>query len=137
MPTSGRSLKKERRHAPGRQRGSGMISALAGVVAFLGFVFFAVQLMFNLYATSVVTANGFDAARQVAAATSPAEAEAQARSRMGRYGQRVKFNWNGTNTDVVRLEVTAANPRLLLFSSSVLPFTNIKRHIEVRVERPR
>ena len=45
-------------------RGAGLVSAVAGVVAFLAFLFFAVQLLYNLYATSVVTATAYDAARE-------------------------------------------------------------------------
>ena len=43
------------------------MGTFAGVLVFLVFLLFAVQLLFNLYATSAVTAAGLDAARVVAA----------------------------------------------------------------------
>lgn len=125
------------------QRGTGTISSIAAVAVFLGFMFFAVQLLFNLYATSVVTANGFDAARQVATQQDDetsveslvGQAEGEARARMGSYADRVEFDWSGTDEDVVRLHLTTDNPRLLVFASGALPFTHLDRRIEVRVER--
>ena len=66
-----------------------MVSALAGTTAFLVLLLFATQLLFNLYATSVVTAAAFDAARVVAGADGGPDritgAEAQARRMLGRY----------------------------------------------------
>ena len=123
-----------------------MIGSMAAVMAFLGFLFFAVQLLFNLYATSVVTANGMDAARSVAAyqgdhpdaagrGEAIAAAEAEVRSRTGPYGRRLRFDWSGTDADVVRLHIEAENPHLLAVGSTALPFTHIDRTIEVRVER--
>jgi len=125
------------------ERGTGVISSLVGITMFLGFLFFAVQLLFNLYATSVVTANSFDAARRVAAApTAPGgsapttvAAEREARDRMGEYGSRVRFDWSGTDADTVRLHIRATNPRLLLFAPSTMAFDRIDRTIVVRRER--
>ena len=124
----------------GCQRGTGLISTAVGVTAFLGFLFLAVQLLFNLYATSVVTADGYDAARQVAASqavggSSTAQAEAKARARLGSYQSRVHLDWSGTNDEVVRLRIRADNPHLLGFGVTDLAFTHIDRTIEVRVER--
>ena len=129
-------------HAHGRERGTGLVSSLAGVIAFLGFLFLAVQLLFNLYATSVITADGYDAARQVASAQevggrheSAAQAESDARERLGPYADRVQLDWSGTDGDTVRLRIRADNPRLLGFGAGPLAFTHIDRTIVVRVER--
>ena len=50
-------------------RGAGLISTAAGVVVFLVFLLFAVQLLFGLYASSTVTAVANDAAVRAASAT--------------------------------------------------------------------
>ncbi|MBI2708691.1 MAG: hypothetical protein HYX34_03230 [Actinobacteria bacterium] len=132
-----------------RAAGIGSISAAFGVAAFLGFLFFAVQLLTNLYATSVTTANAYDAARQVAAyqvdrdspgavAAAERRAESDMRARMGSYGRdRLVFDWSGTDADAVRLRVRAENPSVILFFKTVLPFTTIDRTVTVRVERLR
>jgi len=98
-----------------------------------------VQALFNLYATSVVTAVAYDAARRVAVAdggtSSVVEAEADARRALGRYGERVTFDWSATDADVVVLSVRARNPtRLLPSMAGPLAFDEIDRTVRVRVE---
>lgn len=140
-----------RRSSPGPvprpgERGAGLVGTISGVAAFLAFLLLAVQVLFNLYATSVVSANGYDAARRVAAyqadrpdgavpADRIAEAEAEARARFGAYAERVRFDWSGTDADTVRLHLTADNPRLMIFGSHALGSNHIDRTIVVRVER--
>ena len=72
-------------------RGSGVVSSLAGVAAFLAFLLLAVHVIVGLYATSVVTDAAADAARRVAGTaltTDPtAAAEAQVRKALGRLGE--------------------------------------------------
>ncbi len=120
-----------------------MVSTVAGVTVFLAFLLFAVQLLTNLYATSVVTGAAYDGARRVAEAAGDhavtrSDAEEHVRSLLGRYGDRVRFDWDGTDDDVVRLRVTAENPTFLLRSlGGRLPFTEIDRTVVVRVERIR
>ena len=87
--------------AEGRERGSGLLPAVAGVTVFLVLLLFAVQVLLGLYATSVVTGAAYDAARQVAAGAEEPAAEAHARSVMGRYGERVEFEWSVEGDDVV------------------------------------
>ncbi len=107
---------------------------------FLGLLLFAVQALFNLYATSVVTAVAYDAARRVAVAdggtASIGAAEADARRALGRYGERVTFDWSGTDDgQVVVLSVHARNPtRLLPALAGPLAFDEIDRTVRVRVE---
>jgi hypothetical protein len=125
----------------GEERGAGLVAATAGVSVFLVFLLFAAHVLYNLYATSVVTAAAYDAARVVAGAEArgnvrDAEAQGGARLRalLGRYGadhlELVDFS-ESTN-DVVVLHVRARNPSLLLGRS---PFRVIDRRVRVRVER--
>lgn len=128
--------------------GAGLVGTFAGVVVFIVFLLFAVQLLFNLYATSAVTAAGLDAARVVAgqqvdhssaAAVQAARqrAEAKARSVLGRYGDRVSFDWS-VDGDLVRLRLRVTNPRLLLGGlDRAIGFDTIDRTVKVRVERYR
>jgi hypothetical protein len=109
------------------------------LLVFLGLLLFAVQALFNLYATSVVTAVAYDAARRVAVADggtgSTAAAEADARRALGRYGERVTFDWSGSDGEVVVLSVHARTPtRLLPAMAGPLAFQEIDRTVRVRVE---
>src|SRR3954453_12283936 len=100
------------------ERGGGPISMWIGFSVFLVLLLFAVQVLFNLYATSVLTAVSFDAARRVAGGGGGpaviAAAEDQARAELGRYGTRVTFDWSATDADEIVLHVEASNPHVLL-----------------------
>jgi hypothetical protein len=105
---------------------------------------FAVQVLYNLYATSVVTAAAFDAARVVAggAATGDrrdAEADGRARFRalVGRYAARhvETLDFGESTDDVIVLHVRARNPSLLPGRPAAAAFGTIDRRIRVRVER--
>lgn len=132
-----------------REEGQSLISAVAGVAVFLGFLFFAVHLVVSLYATSSVTGHAYDAARRVAAAdidhSDPAavaaaqrRAEADVRASLGEYAERIEpFDWSGTDADVVRLRVRADNPSFLVFADGLLGVEEIDRTVTVRVERAR
>ncbi len=101
---------------------------------------FAVQVLFNLYATSVVTAVTFDAARRVAntegSTASRIQAEQDARQALGRYNSRVTFDWSGTTTDEVVLKVHAVNPSFQIPGiGGPSAFDTIDRTIRVRVEQ--
>ena len=127
------------RSAADDERGAGVVSALAGTTAFLVLLLFATQLLLNLYATSVVTAAAFDAARVVAGSDGGpgriTAAEAQARHVLGRYGKRVRFDWS-IDDDVVALRVRATNPNFLLTRvGTATAFQRIDRTVRVRVER--
>lgn len=117
------------------------------MAVFLAFLFFAVQLLFNLYATSVVTSTAYDGARQVAAADvdhhdpvaveqARAEAEAHMRDLLGRYGERVTFDWSASTADTVALRVRARNPRLTFAGlGHRLGFDEVERTVSMRVEQ--
>ncbi|HUQ62285.1 MAG TPA: TadE/TadG family type IV pilus assembly protein [Acidimicrobiales bacterium] len=121
------------------ERGGGPLSAWFGFVVFLALLLFAVQVSFNLYATSVVTSVAYDAARKVAGAHggpgAEAQAEADARRALGRYGNRVTFQWTATG-EVVELRVRATSPSVLLPAlGGPLAFGDIDRTVRVRTER--
>jgi hypothetical protein len=128
------------------ERGSGLIGIIAGVSVFLAFLLFAVQLLINLYATSSVSDAAWDGARQVAGAridhrdpSSVARAEAAAEARMreelGRFSERVAFDWTGTDADAVVVHVRGTNPRFGMPGlSGPLGFDRIDRSVLVRVE---
>ena len=126
-----------------RDRGAGLLGTSFGILVFLGFLFFAVQLLFNLYATSVVTSATYDAARRVATVGHPATqadvdaAETNARDALGGYAHRVTFECDVTSEpNVVRLHVTATNPRFLGPSiDTLVGLDEIDRTVVVRVEK--
>jgi hypothetical protein len=119
-------------------------------MVFLVLLLVAVQVLFNLYATSAVTAAAYDAARIVAGADAGAgggggagsldgaraDAEAGARRTLGRYASRTSFQWDVTDPDVVQLHVVAQNPGFLpLALRRPLGFDRVDRTVRVRVER--
>ena len=122
------------------ERGGGPISLWIGFSVFLVMLLFAVQVLFNLYAASVVTAVSYDAARRVAGGDGGqpymAEAEDQARQSLGRYAARVTFDWSGSNADEVVLRVQSDNPSVLLpMMAGPAALDRLDRTIRVRVER--
>ena len=121
-----------------------MISSIVGVTVFLVLLLFAVQVVLNLYATSVVTAVAFDAARIVAGADGGASAEAQAESHVrelldGYDGESLALSWEYLDTDAepgadaVALTVEAHHPTRLL-AIVPLPYQEISRTVTVRLE---
>lgn len=122
------------------EKGGGPISTWFGFSAFLVLLLFATQVLFNLYAASVVTAVSYDAARRVAAGDGgtgeAARAEADARRSLGAYAARVSFDWSGTTDDEVVLRVEARNPNVLLpVVAGRAAFDHLDRTVRVRVER--
>lgn len=125
------------------ERGSGLIGTVAGVTVFLAFLFFAVQLLVNLYSASVVTSAAYDAARQVAvlgehppSAASLGEAEARARGLIGARGDDAVLTWDLSDPAVVGLRVEVDNPRFLLGGlAGALGFDTVDRTVHVRLEQ--
>lgn len=110
---------------------------------FLVLVLFAVQIVFGLYSTSIVTSVTYDAAESVAGGggrlvpTSTGDAEADARSRLGAYAADVAFTWD-VGADVVGLTVRARRPTVLPRSLvDSVGLGDIERTVSVRVERAR
>jgi hypothetical protein len=143
-PTSRRSGISGDDRRPDEQ-GAGVVSAIGGVTVFFALLLVAVQLLFNLYATTVVTAVAFDAARVVAGADvgtggdeGRAVAETSARRLLGRYARRVTFDWQQSDDNTVVLRVRADNPSFVVRAwAGSLGFDHIDRTVRVRVERVR
>ena len=132
----------------GADRGAGLIGAIGGVMVFLTLLTFAVQLLFNLYANSAITAAAHDAAHLAATGTidrrdeaavldTIEQAEAHARAVLGSYGERVEFAWD-VDDERVSLTIVAEHPSLAMDRvSGVFGLNQLERTVEVRVERPR
>lgn len=130
------------------ERGVGLIASAAGVLVFLMLLLFAVQLVFNLYATSVVDAAGQDAARIVASrevdhrdptavSAATASAERRARSLLGTYGRHVHFTWT-VDGDHVSLRLEVARTKILPTAvASGVGLDEIDRTVTVRTEELR
>ncbi len=135
-----------RRSTPADENGSGLVGSITGVTVFLSLLFLAVHLLLNLYATSTVTAVGFDAARIVAGKgggpAAEASAEQHARQILNRYEDEgnLEFIWSYPNTegdakpDRVQLRVIAEHPTNL-FANVSMPYQRIDRTFFVRMER--
>ena len=122
------------------ERGGGPISMWIGFSTFLLMLLFAVQVLFNLYAASVVTAVSYDAARRVAGADGgllfAGESEDQARRQLGQYAQRVEFDWTASTADEIVLRVKAQSPSVLLpRMAGRTALDRLDRTMRVRVER--
>jgi hypothetical protein len=128
----------------GRDRGAGLLSTAAGVVVFLMFLLFAVQLLFGLYATSTLNAVANDAAVRAASADAPplAVIEAEARQSLGDVGSSATFVWSTDDADgdgegdTVVLEVVARPPRFIPSSiGGAIGLDEIHRTVRVRTEQ--
>jgi hypothetical protein len=104
-----------------------------GVAVFLTLLLFAVQVLVGLYATTVVSAAAYDAAKAVAGADrmAPDVAVDIARERIGALGRRAEFAW-AIDEDVVALTVRAPRPTLLPLASP-----EVVRTARVRIESVR
>lgn len=111
-------------------------------MVFLLFLLLAVQVVYNLYATSAVTAAAYDGARMASGAdgagdpSAHARAESHVRGILGRYGrERVSFEWIDDPTDTV-LTVRATNPSFLpRLLRAPLGLDEVERTVRVRTER--
>lgn len=108
------------------------MSASLGLLFFFALLVFAVQVMYNLYATSVITSLALDAARDVAErdGLSPAEAEAQFREHIG--GE-VDFDIVVTG-ETVQASVQWQTRSLFPSISDARAFGVLDRTFEVRLE---
>lgn len=125
------------------ERGTGLIGSVAGVTVFLALLTVAVQILVDLYQTSVVTAAGYDAARSVAADPDqpPSDHELDAATArieelLGGAARGASIEWEVTG-DVVRLHLVVPTRRFLLPAvAGPLGLDEVDRTITVRVERP-
>jgi hypothetical protein len=126
--------------------GTGLIATLAGVLVFLVFLLFTVQLLVDLYATSASTNAAFDGARMVAGSRADhgdsaamqairSAAEARVRAELGTFGGSIELDWSGSNDDTVQLRIEGDTPRFLFPGfSGPLGADHIDRTVRVRVE---
>ena len=116
-PTASRDgLGRRVRRRP-MSRGVGLFGLVGGLFVFLLLMLFAVQLTFNLFARSQVTAAGYDAARDVAGydndlarAAAATGAEARLRQMLGGMGREIVVTWDLGDPDVVRLRLQVRPP---------------------------
>lgn len=124
-----------------------MIGTSTSVLVALLLLCAATQILFNLYATSMVTAAAHDAARSVAGfravddrcGATPAATDAFI-NELGRYGEagHARIEWNCTAIDVVRIRVSGEHPSILPDRfSGLVPLTAFDRTVEVRTEGAR
>lgn len=126
------------------EAGTGMFGTLLGAAVFLFLLLFAVQVLVGLYTQTVMNAAVYDAAKAVAGAdrgdsrAARASAQANARSQLGEYGQKVSFDWGATTADVVVLEARGPRPSFLPMSlTGVVGLRDIVRTVTVRKEAVR
>lgn len=116
------------------ERGAGIFSAVFGLSFFLVFLLLAVQFMWSLYATSVVTAAAYDAGRLAARTGSPAAGVARFDQVIGSYDAAASISVPDAEGSVV-VTITGENPSLLPQRlARALPFASIERTVEIRNE---
>ncbi len=125
-------------------RGAGLIGTSAGFLVFLLLMLAAVQILFNLYANSMVTAAAHDAAREVAGFDASADRCAAASDAsvafveaLGEYGEagRATLSWNCTDPAVVSVRVVADHPTVLPpRMAGLISLGHLDRTIVVRIE---
>jgi hypothetical protein len=133
------------RSAPS-EAGSGVLGTTFGVAVVVTLLMFAAHVLLGLWITSTVTAAAHDAALDVAlsGATGARRAEleqhaiARARQSLGRYGARVRLEFEPTGPDEVVLHVTAPEVRLLPPPAArAVGLGGLDRRIVVQTEDPR
>ena len=121
-----------------------MIGTAAGIGVFFVLMLSAVQILFNLYATSMVTAAAHDAARTVAGFEAAADrcaavaaAERAFIEALGDYGDagHARLSVSCADPDVVTAHVVADHPTVLpARAAGLLGLGRVDRTIEIRVE---
>lgn len=115
------------------ERGAGLFSSVFGVVFFLVFLLFAMQLLWGMYATTVVTAAAYDAGRTSARTGDPGAGAARFARSIGGYDATVAI---AVGDDTVVVTVTGENPTLLPDRfARTLPFGTVDRRLEIRREQ--
>jgi len=113
-------------------RGSGIVGMSFGLLFFFIFLVFAVQVTYNLYATSVMTSLALDAARDVAErdGLTIAEATAEFREHVGPEAQFSLVDNGDTVVATIEWETKSLLPAL----SDARAFGVLDRSFVVRVE---
>ena len=101
---------------------------------FLIFLLFAVQVLWSLYATTVVTSAAYDAGRLAARTGDATAGEARFESTIGSYDAEVTIIVP-VGEGTVSVAITGENPSMLPDRfARVMPFGTIERTIEIRNE---
>ncbi len=117
-----------------RDRGAGLFGSVFGLVSFLVFLLLAMQVLWSLYATSVVTAAAYDAGRAAARTGDAVSGVDRFERSIGSYDADVSIRVP-PGEGVVVVTVTGSNPTLLPDRwARALPFASIDRSIEIRRE---
>lgn len=114
------------------ERGAGLFSMALGLLFFFGFLVFSVNIMYNLYATSVISSLAIEAAHDVAArdGLTPGQAEAEFREIVG---NDVDVQITDLGGSVV-VDVSWQTRALLPVISDAPAFGVLDRTFEVRTE---
>lgn len=131
----------------GGDRGTGLLGTLAGLFVFLLLMFAAVQVLFDLYATSLVTSAAHDAARLVAGydhsddrCGATALADRMFSDALGAYSVEsgASLAWTCTDPDSVRVRVVADHPTMLPpILEGLTGLGHVDRTIVIRAETVR
>ncbi len=126
------------------ERGAGLLGTSFGFLVFLLLMFAAVQIMFNLYATTMVTSAAHEAAMTVAGFDAAADrcasvpaAEAAFAASLGEYGRagNAVLAWNCVDPDRVTVVVTADHPNILPPAvAGIFGLSHLRKTISVRTE---
>jgi len=129
------------------ERGSGLIGTSAGFLVFLLLLFAAVQILFNLYATTMVTTAAHEAAMKVAGFDASADrcaavpaAEAAFIDSLGQYGRdgHASLTWTCDDPQRVIVRITADHPTMLPRAvAGLFGLSHMSKIIEVRTELKR
>ena len=121
-----------------------MVGTSAGFLVFLLLLFAAVQILFNLYANTMVTSAAHEAARTVAGFDASADrcaaiddANAVFVEALGTYGEDgyATLDWTCTDPETVTVAITADHPTILpARMAGLLGLGRLERTIVVRVE---
>ena len=130
-----------------KDRGSGLFGLVFGFTVFLLFLFAAVQILFNLYANTVVTSAAVRATRVVAGydsansrCDSTETAETVFWQSLGNYRDQgsVVLTWICNNSEKISLTVEARHPTILPKRlQGLIELGRLNRTIEMRVEDTR
>jgi len=124
-----------------------MIGTSTGFLVFLLLMFAAVQILFNLYATTMVTTAAHQAATRVAGFDASADrcaavpaAEAAFVDALGRYGREghATLSWTCADPQRVIVVVTADHPTVLPRAvAGIFGLSHLRKTIQVRAETKR
>ncbi len=115
-------------------RGTGLFGSVFGLLIFLVFMLLAVQVLWSLYATSMVTGAAYDAGRTAARTGSASAGEARFQNTVGGYDAEVSIDVPA-GVGTVTVSLTGENPTMVPDRfARVLPFGTIDRTIEIRNE---